>query len=163
MPAASPDVREAVLARLQAIILLPAAGTFSTAVRNRGLRSNEQRPAVIMLDGDETPVLTHGGRNNRAQSGRSMVLTPSIMQMRPELYILLKEDRPVNVDVGEELNTKRIALVAAIAEDTALKALLGSNGGILYNGCVTDLKSGSALTGQMRLDFAFNYTFFPTA
>lgn len=161
MAASTPDVREAILIRLAAIILTPALG-FTTAVRNRGLRSNEQRPAVIVLDGDEAPILTHGGRNNRSQGGRAMGLTPSIMQMRPELYILLKEDRPVNTDIGPDVNAMRIALVAAIAEDTALKTLVGSNGTILYNGCVTDLKSGSALTGQMRLDFAFNYTFKPT-
>lgn len=162
MPAYATDVREAILLRLAAIVLTPGLG-FASAVRNRGLRSNEQRPAVIVLDGDESPILTHGGRQNRAQGGRALPLTPSIMQMKPELYILLQEARPKNLEVGEELNAKRIALIAAIAEDTALAALLGSNGTMLYNGCVTDLKSGSALTGQMRLDFAFNYTFHPTA
>jgi len=158
MPAATPDRREAILERISAIILTPGLG-FASSVRNRGLRQNEQRPACVLLDGDESPKLVH---NNR-RSGRASMLTPQIMIMRPELYVLLVEKRPTNVEVGQDLNAKRIALVAAIAEDTALATLLGSNGGMVYNGCVTDLKSGSALTGQMRLDFAYTYTFYPTA
>lgn len=153
------DTRELILARI-ATLSTEVAG-FTTAVRNRALLKTEKRPAVILLDGDEFPVLTHGGRQNRAHSGRQMMLTPSIMQLRPEMYILLPEDRPTNVDVGPLLNQKRVDLCAAIAEDVTLRNLLGSNGDMIYNGCATDLKSGSALTGQMRLDFYYNYTFFP--
>lgn len=153
------DTRELILARI-AVLCTETAG-FLTAVRNRGLLKTEKRPAVILLDGDEFPVLTHGGRQNRARSGREMLLTPSIMQLRPEMYILLPEDRPTNEDVGPIVNQKRVDLCKAIAEDAPLRTLCGSNGDIIYNGCATDLKSGSALTGQMRLDFYYNYTFFP--
>lgn len=156
MAASTPDVREAILLRLLAV----ATGLgYASAVRNRALRDNDQRPAIIVLDGDETPALQY----STAKRGRGMQMTPVIMRMSPELYVLLKEDRPTNMNVGEDLNAKRIVLVAAIAEDAQLRTLVGSNGAIVYNGCTTDLKSGSALTGQMRLDFAFNYVFFPTA
>ena len=154
------DTRELILARLSALTVSTAG--FVSAVRNRGLLKTEKRPATILLDGDESPVLTHGGRQNRAHSGRMMMLTPSIMQLRPELYILLPEERPTNVNIGPELNQRRVDLCKAVAEDDALRMLLGSNGDIIYNGCSTDLKSGSALTGQMRLDFFLNYTFFPS-
>jgi len=156
MPAATPDKREAILERVSAICLTVPG--FSSSVRNRGLRSNEQRPACVLLDGDESSKLVHDTRNK----GRAGAMTPQIMIMRPELFVLLPEKRPTNVDVGQDLNEKRIALIAAIAEDASLAALLGSNGGVVYNGCVTDLKSGSAATGQMRLDFAYTYTFIPT-
>ena len=90
-------------------------------------------------------------------------LTPTIMTMRPELYILLEEKaRAKDYQIGPETNAARVRLVRAIGEDDQLVLLLGSNGGIIYNGAVTDMKSGSALSGQMRLDFAFTYTFFPT-
>jgi hypothetical protein len=154
------DTREQILSRLAAIAV--DLSGFKSAVRNRGLRDNEKRPAVIILDGDEAPVLTHGGRQNRAHAGRTMSMTPQVMAMKPELYVLMDEARPQNEDLGPALNAKRVQFVKAIAEDDQLLALLGSNGGILYNGCVTDLKSGMPLSGQMRLDFMFSYTFFPT-
>jgi hypothetical protein len=154
------DTRELILARIAALCVETAG--FVSAVRNRALLKTDKRPAVILLDGDEFPVLTHGGRQNRARSGRMMMLTPSIMQLRPELYVLMPEDRPTNQDIGPALNQKRVDLCKAIAEDEQLIMLLGSNGNIIYNGCATDLKSGSALTGQMRLDFYYNYTFFPS-
>lgn len=154
------DTRELILARIAALSVETAG--FVAAVRNRALLKTEKRPAVILLDGDEFPVLTFGGRQNRAHSGRITPLTPSIMQMRPELFILMPEDRPTNINIGPELNRKRVDLCKAIADDGPLLMLLGSNGNIIYNGCATDLKSGSALTGQMRLDFFYNYTFFPS-
>jgi hypothetical protein len=156
MPASTPDVREEILLRLVAVT---TALGYQSSVRNRQLRSNDERPGTVLLDGDEAPALAYP----TARRGRGMQVMPVIMQMKPELYVVLKEDRPTNVDVGEDLNARRIILVAAICEDAQLRTLVGSNGAIIYNGCVTDLKSGSALTGQMRLDFAFNYVFFPTA
>lgn len=154
------DTREQILKRLAAIAV--DLSGFTSAVRNRGLRENEKRPAVIILDGDEAPVLTHGGRFNRAHAGRTMPMTPSIMTMKPELYVLMDEQRPQNVELGPALNAKRVQFVKALADDEQLLALLGSNGGIIYNGCVTDLKSGLALSGQMRIDLLLTYTFFPT-
>jgi hypothetical protein len=157
------DTRELILTRLLDI-LVEVTG-FTTRVRNRALLGNEKRPAVVLLDGRETPVLTHGGRTNRARNGISLPLTPQIMALQPELYILMDEHRPTNDDtenVGTTLGRHRINVIKAIAEDAELQALLGSNGGIIYNGYDTDLKSGGALSGQMRLDFSFSYTFFPT-
>jgi hypothetical protein len=153
------DTRESVILRLLAV---GQDLGYKTVVRNRGLRAQDKRPALAVLDGDETPVLTHGGRQNRAQGGRSLPLVPSVLGMRPEIYILL-DDRPNDdTTTGTDLNTRRMQLVHAIAGDAQLQALIGSNGTILYNGCVTDLKSGGALSGQMQLNFQFNYVFFPT-
>lgn len=153
------DTRELILNRLLAIATGQAG--FESAVRNRGLLTTEKRPAIIVLDGRETPVLTHGGRSNRARNGMSMPLTPSVMALQPEIYILLDEHRPTNENVGTLLNTLRRSFIRALAEDTEMQSLLGANGGIVYNGADTDLKSGGALSGQMRLDFQFSYVFFP--
>lgn len=154
------DTREQILDRL--LVIATEQAGFTSAVRNRGLRTNELRPAIVVLDGDEAPVLTHGSRSNTAKAGRSMPMTPEIMLMKPEIYLMLQEDRPTNETLGTELNTKRVALIKAIAEDEELRLLLGSNGNMIYNGCTTDLKSGMALSGQMRIDLNLVYTFFPT-
>ena len=154
------DTRELILVRI--LDICTAQAGFVTKVRNRGLIKTDRRPAVVLLDGGETPVLTHGGRTNRARQGIIMALTPQIMEMRPELYITLSEEDAEIGDVGTKLNAKRREIIKAIAEDDLLLILLGSNGGLVYNGCETDLKSGSALKGQMRLDFAYRYTLFPT-
>lgn len=148
------DTRELILARM--LVTLATVSGVQTAVRNRGLLSNEKRDAIVLCDGDETVKLLPG------RSGRGPVmLTTSINTMRPELYVLLKEGRVNNIDVGQHLNAYRIAVCAALSTDTELEALLGAEGGITYNGCVTDLKSGSSLSGEMRLDFAISYVFNP--
>lgn len=154
------DKRELILARIAAITTEAKtdAGILFCA-RNRALVANDKRPACVLLDGDESP-----GPQRIVRPGRQQVhLRPSIMQMKPELFIIMDEKRPTNENIGPLLNAKRIALSKALADDAALKDLLGANGGITYNGCVTDLKSGSALTGQMRLDFVYTYVFHPTA
>jgi hypothetical protein len=126
-------------------------------VRNRGALPTDVRPAIILLDGDEE----NAGSNST--NGRSMLMRPSLMTMRPELYVVLDERRLKNDTVGESLNNYRMLIARAIATDEQMATLLGSNGKVVYNGCATDLKSGSALTGQMRLDFAFTYLFVPTS
>lgn len=157
------DTRELILVRLLAICVDQLG--FITKVRNRGLHSTEKRPAVLLFDGDETPALTHGGRQNRAHAGIIMALTPQIMIMKPEMWITLEEpeDSKHALELlGTRLNAMRVQMIKAIAEDDQLLLLMGSNGGLLYNGCATDLKSGSSFRGQMRLDFEYRYVLFPT-
>ena len=151
------DKRELILVRIMAICTAEQTGAgIETVVRNRAALDNDKRPACVLLDGDERAAFP------ARPSGRSMPLGPTIMLMTPELYVILKEERPVNALVGEMLNLMRIKLSKAIATDAQLKTLLGGNGGIIYNGSVTDLKSGSALTGQMKLDFSYRYVFDPS-
>jgi hypothetical protein len=158
------DKREGILVRLAAICVAEqTAAGIVRVVRNRALLKNEDRPAIVLLDGDEKPA----SFQPQARTNSRYVIRPQLTRMSPELYVLLDEARPIGegadgLGIGSVLNDKRIKLCAAIYADTALAALLGPNGGIVYNGCATDLKSGSALTGQMRLDFAFTYMFDPT-
>lgn len=150
------DKREQIILRLMAIAA--TIDGIETVVRNRGLLKDEQRPAIVILDADESPaspsvtkIPSRGG------------IMPSLINMRPEMYYLEKEARIQNVQIGEKLNAVRMLVCAAIANDADLKALLGPNGGIIYNGAITDLKSGSALTGEMKLDFTYRYVFDPAA
>jgi len=152
------DKREQILVRLEDILALVEG--IETVARNRGLMSNDKRPAIILLDGDESVTVQSPRRSNYPG------LTPTINRARPEIYVLLKEERPTNITaggktVGTELNRLRIDITTRIATDAALLALMGSNGGMRYLGCATDLKSGSSLSGEMRLDFSFDYVFDP--
>jgi hypothetical protein len=127
---------------------------FETRKRNVGLMDNDKRDAVVLLDGDETDV------SSSQSPGRASLMRNQIMRMNPELYVVIKETRPGNdtpANVGTQLNAYRDAILKAVYEDTQLATLLGSNGKAVYNGCATDLKSGSALSGSIRLDFAFTY------
>ena len=154
----SNDMREDFLARVYAI-MGTVPGITSTA-RNRGLRSNEDRPGMVLLDGDESPRVS---MQSQRRQGRAAMMAPQIIEIRPEVYILMQEGRPKNDAVGTELNTFRIVFMKKLWEDTTLATILGSNGSIVYNGLQTDLKSGSAMSGEMRLDFVANYVLKPTA
>lgn len=152
------DKRELMLVRLLAI--LTSVAGMETVARNRGLMVNDKRPAIILLDGDESIQTQATKRSNSPE------LSATINRTRPEIYVLLKEGRPTNeiaggLTIGSELNRLRIDITQKIASDAQLKTILGPNGGIRYLGCVTDLKSGNALSGEMRLDFTFDYVFDP--
>jgi hypothetical protein len=130
---------------------------MTSFARNRGLRDDESRPGMVLLDGDESP------RISRRTQGQASLMAPQIIEIRPEVYILLKEKRPKNEQVGQQLNAFRIAFMSRLWSDTTLATILGANGSIVYNGLQTDLKSGSAMSGEMRLDFVANYVLKPTA
>lgn len=158
----SDDMREDILARL--FVVMESMDGITTNVRNRGLMSNEQRPAQVLLDGDEVPRLTV---DTKRIKGQAALMAPQIMSARPELFFLPKEKRPTNVadgkNIGTEANEWRIAFMKKLWADVELAALLGSNGSIVYNGCETDMKSGSAMSGEIKLDFVVNYVLRPMA
>lgn len=150
--------REPILVRLLAILV--AVTGFETKKRNVGLNDNDKRDCVILLDGDEADV-TPG-----VTQGRASLMRPQKIRMTPEMYIVVKETRPNNdqgTNVGTTLNAYRDAVIKAIATDTQLATLLGSNGKAIYLAAASDLKSGGALSGSMRLDFAFEYWITPSA
>lgn len=154
------DRREASLERL--LTIAEGVTGFKTKLRNVGVNTDDKKDAVILLDGDESVLTAPPSR------GRGPTLMPTmIMRSTPQLFILLKELRPQQTDadhvnVGTRLNNYRIALINAVANDATMATLLGSNGSVVYNGCETDLKSGSSLSGTMRMDFAFTYPIIPT-
>src|ERR1044072_3391496 len=154
--------RESILARVLALAQAVKTDdvTIKSAVRNRGLLDTEKRPAIVLLDGDETNNLPP-----RPPGRGGTTLPPAIVTMTPELFILLEEVRPKQEDkqVGQRINAYREALASALAGGTVLLGLLGSNGRTEDRGCAADLKSGAALSGEMRLDFAFTYALSPAS
>ena len=147
------DKRELILLRLFEV--LKSIPTLNQWVRNRGELPDEKRPAIIMLDGDEHASET---AFNRGRIGAS----PNMISLVPEVYISLEARKPDNVNTGEDLSAIRVAILKAVLTDSVLLSLVGGNGEIRYNGCVTDLARGRNIDGEMGLMFAFVYHFKPS-
>ena len=161
-----PDKREQILARLLVILDGLKAQGLKTVWRDRtGIEpisdqgdGNKiiQLPCALLLDGSESvvqarPSTTLGGK-----------MGSCIMELQPQIFVFLmpREDER-NEGVGEELSSWRIKVFKAIRDDDSLIALCGSNGGIAYRGCETDMQSGATIEGQIRIDFGFSYTLNP--
>lgn len=129
----------------------------ATVVRNRGLLSQDMRPAIAILDAGERARLTgdDNGRGNRGRVG----MGPQLMTMTPQIFFLPETRRPLNTGIGQLVNAYADLIVRTIAHDPQLLTILGANGSVAYLGMETDLKSGSLLDGQCRLDFAFTYVY----
>lgn len=148
------DRREQVLVRLSELMVEEYVQA-NTVVRNRGLLSTDMRPAVAIMDGDEIARVT-GDLLGRGVGGRAH-LTPQLVTMSPQIFVVPLPVKPSNEGVGTVVNDFRIAIGMAIANDPVLISIIGPNGSIAYMGMVTDFKSGSACDGQSQLNFNFTY------
>jgi len=135
----------------------PAAATEIPAgniVRNRNELGKNQVPGIIMLDADEVKA----PRQQQPERGQKENGVPdSIMKMTPEIYVVLDVRGITNENVGEDLNTARLAILGAILPDLTLQDLVGSNGNIVYDGCVTDLARNRTMKGQLGVSITFTY------
>lgn len=152
------DRREQILVRLTEI-MAESYIAASTIVRNRALLQQDDRPAIAILDGDERARLTGDGLG-RGTGGR-VGMGVQLMTMTPQVFFVPKSRRPMNAGIGTEVNAYRDIIVRVVAQDPQLLSILGSNGSVAYMGMETDLKSGSTLDGQARLDFVFTYLLDP--
>lgn len=149
------DRREQVLARLAEIIASPTLGFLST-FRNRGLIENDKHPSCVLLDGTES-------RKSATRPGR-LGMSASIVTMRPQIFILLKNQKPKNSEtIGQQLNDFRGKLLRAIAADAQLIALIGPNGDLNYDELDTDLKNGASLAGEAQITLSISVPFNPNA
>lgn len=125
-------------------------------VRNRDELPADKVPGIILLDADEV-------RDPRVPeiAGRELRPGPTLMRMTPEIYVALDVRKPANKDVGKDLNTARAALLKLVLHDTMLQKIVGANGSISYDGCVTDLARNRVMKGQMGLSITFVYPFIP--
>ena len=125
-------------------------------VHNRDELPAEKVPGIILLDGDET-------KDPRfpQNSGRGTPVSPGMMKMTPEIYVVLDVRKPQNKNVGEDLNLARAAIMHLILRDTDLQAYTGSSGSIVFDGAYTDLARNRQMKGQMGLSFTFGYPFIP--
>lgn len=125
-------------------------------VRNRDELPKELVPGIILLDADEvrdprTPLL----------QGRATRVSPSLMRMTPEIYVVLDVRKPQNALVGEDINLARAAIINAIVHNKDLLSIVGDNGSIVYDGCVTDLARNRQMRGQLGISITFTYPFIP--
>lgn len=131
------------------------AGNF---VHNRNELTAGKRPGIILLDADEigdprVPVMS---------TGRSTGIAPRMMKMTPEIYVVLEDRKPRNENLGTDLSIARQAIITAIMLDKTLSDITGSNGQIVYDGCVTDLARNRVMEGQMGISVTFTYPFIPS-
>jgi len=148
------DRREQVLSAL--FTVLQSVSGVKVAVRNRGELPPAIRPAVVLLDGDET------ARDGVPQERGRLTAAPNLVDMSPEIYVVMDQREPKNEHIGEDMNAMRMAILKAITTAAPLIAILGSNGDIKYGGCATDMASGRSMEGQLSLRFTFTYVLKPS-
>lgn len=138
--------REQIIAQIITVIEDTLSGI--TVYRNRGEVKKAQRPAVFFFDGDTETVLP---RDNGAKAG------PVLIVHRPEIWYLAEDRQPRNEGIGELLSAVHDSLAEAIIRDSELRTLLTSNGAIRFEGCETDLGKDRAMSGEIKIKFAFVY------
>lgn len=123
-------------------------------VHNRNELGGNKTPGVILLDADEVRdpsvrVVPQGQQATRVRD--------QVMKMTPEIYVVLDVRGIENKNVGADLNLARRAILAAVLPDPTLQEIVGANGGIYYDGLVTDMARNRALKGQLGISITFAY------
>jgi hypothetical protein len=150
---AESDQRENILERIKTL----AAGLqgVKKAMRNALDIPEKDRPAIVILDADETPDTSDGdGR----PMGRPGLPAPLIMEMTPEIYILAGG---AGESVGSVLNSLRIQLIKALYFDQTLLSFC-KDGDIRYMGFSTGFAAGRSIEGEAGISFRFRYVIHPT-
>ncbi len=148
------DRRELILTRL--IGILTAIPTVQVVVRNRGELPADKRPAIALLDADES------ARANVAQQRGRIAAAPCLVDMTPEIYVVMDLREQPNEGIGEDMNAMRVAIIKSIMADAQLADILGGNGDIKFIGCQTDMASGRTMEGQMHIRITFTYVLKPS-
>lgn len=122
--------------------------------KNRNELQKDKVPGVLILDADEV----RDPRLLQPAPGMQQSRMPAqIMRMTPEIYIVLDERGVENKNVGEDLDTVRLAILDRVMSDRVLHDIIGSNGNAIYDGCVTDLARNRTMKGQMGMSITFSY------
>lgn len=165
MPGVTNDRRQAILNQLDALLgattitlsngVIPA-GNY---VHNRNELPAEKVPGIILLDADEV----HDPTKLPPAPGRQLnKMQMQIMKMTPEIYVVLDTRAKFqSEDIGSDLNLARLAILAVIIGDLTLQGIIGPNGVLTYDGCVTDLVRNRTMRGQLGLSFSFGYPLLP--
>lgn len=160
------DRRQAIIDRLITILselTIPMAGDEAGGptsipagnfVHNRNELSENTTPGIILLDADEV----RDPRATLPPRGMAESKVPqAVVKMTPEIYVVLDTRTPGNVNVGEDLNAARLAIMAAVLPDSTLQGIVGANGNIQYDGTVTDLARNRQMKGQLGISITFTY------
>lgn len=143
------DKREEILARLKIVGQTVVAP--DCVFRNQVDIPPDKRPALVILDADETADESAYDRG-RPPHG------PVKMVMQPEIFLLLEASAE---RVGGTLNIFRRKLLRMILHDASLIALC-NEGDIRYLGMQTGLGVGRSMEGESRFDIEFRYILRPT-
>lgn len=142
------DRREAILSRL--VTVCGAVDGINAVDRNRLDVSEMLRPAVIVLDGSEHLVTA------QPTSGREATVSEKQrMELLPQIIIALRGNG--GGEAGALLTLYRARVVAAILNDTDLRANVTTNGGIRYEGCVVPAPDPEAREFRIDLNLVFTY------
>lgn len=136
----------------------PSAIVPGHIVHNRNELDEDLVPGIILLDADEVRSTTQTMRERGLQESKVPI---QVMRMTPEIYVVLDPRGNVNLNVGADLNTARLAILGAVLVDTKLQQIVGANGNIIYDGCVTDLARNRAMRGQLGISITFQYPLLP--
>lgn len=139
------DRREEILARLVAIASELPSGP--RVFRNRLKLTASLRPAIVILDGDETGTLGEfflGRPPSR----------PSIMQVNPFVYLMAGDTAGT---IGSDMSALRLPMINAVLSDDALIEATTSTGGVQYQGCTMDLGQGQTTEATLILSFELHY------
>lgn len=151
------DVREEILVRLLQVLQSGEAVPLAVAHRNRSDLETMERPCAILLDGAESATASL-----QRKSSRGPDIRVDLVEMRPQIFLFLQARKESEAsERGPELNAYRIGVLNAVRNDGELIELVGSNGGIFYRGCDTDMQTGEAVQGMMLFHFAFQYVLDP--
>ncbi len=138
------DRRENIHARILAIV--ERVEGIERARRNITTLAEDVRPAAIITDGDETPVIM-SEREIRTRTGPIVNCTPGIR-------LLMGEDSD---GVGTLANTLRRRIIAALLNDADLLAECGPNGRLEYGGLLVGIGGGRQT--EIEISILLNCTY----
>lgn len=147
------DKRELILDRLKTLLALPVAGGGPAlkCYRNRANMPENARPAVVVMDADESADEAAFNKGRPANG-------PNLVGMTPEIAIYETGQRE---EIGTKLNALRLRVIKAILNDADLAELV-ADGDIRYEGMATDLAEGRRMEGVASLQFTFTYALKPS-
>jgi hypothetical protein len=147
------DRREDILA--QVLVILGGLGATSVA-RNRIDLSENARPALVLLDGEEASVPAQ-----LSARGQHVPAAPLHMIMNPSVIILAPTAPPTNI--GSTLNGYRAQVIKAVLGDPTLNDLVGTSvGAMRYLGSDRpEIERGRVIEGALSVNFAFDYLLKP--
>lgn len=149
------DRREEILVRL--VYLGTLVDGINKVYRNADNISDGARPAIVILDGDES------ANDEIKQQGHSRFpLTRNIHSLNPEVQILASSTAR---DIGTILNQLRASYLKLIKTDlllddeASLKSLITKNGNVFLDGVSTDFASERGMSGVMTILLEIRFPF----
>lgn len=140
-----------------ALATLKAGGVNDVGVklceRNRANDiSDDQRPSLVMVDGDSVGSVDLLLRNGRAAGGAKFIGE----------FDIWGEVEAAQEDVGTTLNSLKNAIISVFANNAALKAALGAEGTITLKDLTRSFYPSTQVVGMFCLTIAVTCTINPT-